>query len=78
MLLITSKIILYLLAGHYVTFAKNYINGKWYEFNDSWVSEGTYQLKCTFHNRNKIIMSQVCLFCMCVAKEMKKKIKKSL
>ncbi|XP_022789147.1 ubiquitin carboxyl-terminal hydrolase 20-like [Stylophora pistillata] len=26
-------------AGHYVTFAKNYINGKWYEFNDSWVSE---------------------------------------
>jgi len=26
-------------AGHYVSFAKNYINGKWYEFNDSWVSE---------------------------------------
>lgn len=26
-------------AGHYVTFAKNYINGKWHEFNDSWVSE---------------------------------------
>lgn len=26
-------------AGHYVTFAKNYISGKWYEFNDSWVSE---------------------------------------
>ena len=36
-------IFLLLLAGHYVTFAKNYINGKWYEFNDSWVSEGMCQ-----------------------------------
>jgi len=26
-------------AGHYVAFAKNCISGKWYEFNDSWVSE---------------------------------------
>ena len=25
-----------------MSFAKNYINGKWYEFNDSWVSEGNY------------------------------------
>ena len=31
-------------AGHYVSFAKNYINGKWYEFNDSWVSEGKLTL----------------------------------
>ena len=33
-------LLLFLIAGHYVSFAKNYINGKWYEFNDSWVSEG--------------------------------------
>ncbi|XP_031574370.1 ubiquitin carboxyl-terminal hydrolase 20-like [Actinia tenebrosa] len=26
-------------AGHYIAFAKNYISNKWYEFNDSWVSE---------------------------------------
>ena len=36
----TFFITLFLAAGHYVSFAKNYINGKWYEFNDSWVSEG--------------------------------------
>ena len=36
----TFFISLFLAAGHYVSFAKNYINGKWYEFNDSWVSEG--------------------------------------
>ena len=40
---LTRMIFLLLLAGHYVTFAKNYINGKWYEFNDSWVSEGMCQ-----------------------------------
>ena len=34
--------LLFLAAGHYVSFAKNYINGKWYEFNDSWVSEGKH------------------------------------
>lgn len=37
---IINDSVLFLLAGHYVSFAKNYINGKWYEFNDSWVSEG--------------------------------------
>ena len=26
-------------GGHYVAYAKNYLNGKWYEFNDDSVSE---------------------------------------
>ena len=38
----TFFITLFLVAGHYVSFAKNYVNGKWYEFNDSWVSEGKH------------------------------------
>ena len=38
----TFFITLFLAAGHYVSFAKNYINGKWYEFNDSWISEGKH------------------------------------
>lgn len=34
------KFFLFFIVGYYVIFVKNYINGKWYEFNDLWVSEG--------------------------------------
>ena len=27
-------------GGHYVACCKNFVTGKWYEFNDSYVSEG--------------------------------------
>lgn len=33
-----------LLGGHYVAYCKNFVTEKWYEFNDSYVSEGIISL----------------------------------
>ena len=47
-----------------MSFAKNYINGKWYEFNDSWVSEGNYNNAATllkFTNNFITLLSQQAL-----------------
>ena len=31
-------------GGHYVAYCKNFVTGKWYEFNDSYVTEGTIDI----------------------------------
>ena len=30
-------------GGHYISYAKNCITNKWYEFNDAFVGEGMFQ-----------------------------------
>lgn len=35
-------------GGHYTAYAKNYGDGKWYEFNDSWAGSVDHGKLCCF------------------------------